>query len=126
MIGSFIICLALAMMVVSDALKSVPSSLIAVLFHLLGYNATIGPVKWACYVELMDAFGIGVASALIFIFACVIALVFPFMVEGIGLAGGFGVFLGLSIVCFIYLVIEMKETKGKTLPEICNMFYGGA
>ena len=72
----------------------------------------------------MDAFGIGVASALIFIFACVIALIFPFMVEGIGLAGGFGVFLGLSVVCFIYLVIEMKETKGKTLPEICNMFYG--
>lgn len=78
--GSTIIVIALAMMVTSDAVHSIPSSLIAVIFHLLGYNGTIGPVRWACYMELMDPFGIGVASALVFIFACVIALVFPFMV----------------------------------------------
>jgi hypothetical protein len=69
--------------------------------------------------ELMDPFGIGVASALIFIFACVIALVFPFMVLKLGLAGAFAIFLGLSVCCLLYLVFEMKETKGKNIIDVC-------
>lgn len=121
--GSTIIVIALAMMVTSDAVGSIPSSLIAVIFHLLGYNGTIGPVRWACYMELMDPFGIGVASALIFIFACVIAFVFPFMVLKLELSGAFAIFLGLSVFCWLYLFFEMKETKGKTIIEICQMFY---
>lgn len=89
---------------------------------MFGYNSTLGPVKWACYVELMDEFGVSVAASMIFIFAFIIALVFPFMVDGMGLAGAFSVFLGLSIYCLVYLTIEFKETKGKTKLEIYPMF----
>jgi len=47
---------------------------------MFGYNSTLGPIKFACYVELMDSFGVSVAASLIFVFAFVIALAFPFMV----------------------------------------------
>jgi len=47
---------------------------------MFGYNSTLGPIKFACYVELMDPFGVSVAASLIFVFAFVIALAFPFMV----------------------------------------------
>lgn len=59
---------------------------------------------------------------MLYFFQFVIALVFPFMITGLGLAGGFGVFLGLSLYCLIYLCVEMKETKGKTKAEICPMY----
>lgn len=30
----------------------------AIAISMFGYNSTYGPIKWACYVELMDDFGV--------------------------------------------------------------------
>lgn len=96
--------------------------IVCIIAFMFGYNFTLGPIKYACYLELMDSWGVSVAASLIFFFAFVIALAFPFMVEGLNLYGAFSVFLGLSVVCFIYLFVEYKETKGKTKYEIYPMF----
>lgn len=115
-------CIGLVGLVVGDVVDEIAIVIVGVAVFMFGYNATLGPIKWACYVELMDPFGVSVAAALIFVFAFLIGLLFPFMVQGIELSGSFGVFLGLSIYCLIYLTIEFKETKGLTQREIYSKF----
>ena len=83
-------------------------------FHLLGYNASLGPIRYAVWYELSDPFGVGVASAIVFILGCAIALGFPYMVLYLTVGGAFGIFLGFTLICLIYLSCSMKETKGKT------------
>lgn len=78
--GSFIMTMSLVALVIGDIVDEISLIITAIIFFMFGYNATLGPIKWACYVELMDAFGVSVAASLIFVFAFVIAIVFPFLV----------------------------------------------
>lgn len=93
-----------------------------IILFMFGYNSTLGPIKWACYVELMDNFGVSVAASLIFVFAFVISLVFPFMVSAMKLYGAFSVFCVLSALCFLYILIEFRETRGKTKYDIYPLY----
>lgn len=78
--GSFIMCAGLVGILLGDLTDSIGLIIAAIAVFMFGYNATLGPIKWACYVELMDPFGVSVAASLIFVFAFLIALVFPFLV----------------------------------------------
>lgn len=78
--GSIIMCMSLLALVIGDLDGSIGLVIVAIIFFMFGYNATLGPVKWACYVELMDPFGVSIAASLIFVFAFIIAIVFPFLV----------------------------------------------
>lgn len=78
--GSFIMCASLVGLVVGDIVDSVELIIGCIIMFMFGYNSTLGPIKFACWVELMDPFGVSVAASLIFVFAFIIALAFPFMV----------------------------------------------
>lgn len=114
--GSFIMTVSLAVIITGDLTDVTALVIVAIMVFLFGYNTTLGPIKWACYVELMDAFGVSVAASLIFLMAFVIGLVFPLLVEVMNLYGAFSIFLGLSVYCLFFMIKEMKETKGKTTP----------
>lgn len=120
--GSFIIIVALATLVGSAAANDSVGALVAIIFHMFGYNSTLGPVRYPYYADLLDSFGVAICSAFIFIFAFLIAFIFPFMVLALELFGAFAVFLGFSVACLVYLCIECKETKGKKYEEIYVMF----
>jgi len=78
--GSFIMTSSLVGLVLGDYTDQIGLVIGSIIVFMFGYNSTLGPIKWPCYVELMDSFGVSVAAALIFVMAFVIALVFPFMV----------------------------------------------
>jgi len=121
--GSLMICCSIVGLVVGDRIEEVGLIIASIGFFMLGYNATLGPIKYACWVELMNYFWVSVAASLIFFFAFVIAVAFPFMVDSsLGLAGAFGIFLGLSVVCFFYLLFELKESKGMTKYELYPLY----
>lgn len=52
----------------------------------------------------------------------VVGLVFPYMKQGINLFGSFLVFGGFTIVCFIYYVVTIRETKGKDRYEVLKSY----
>lgn len=80
---------------------------------MFGYNSTLGPVKWPAWVELMNSTWSSAAASSIFVWAFIIGIGFPYMVEAIELWGAFLIFFGLSVLCFLYMLFELKETKGK-------------
>lgn len=53
--------------------------------------------------------------------AFIIGLVFPFLVDAIGISTTFFIFMGFSIVSFFYALYVIPETKGKTFSEIQNL-----
>lgn len=120
--GSFMIVCSIVGLIVGGEIDEVGLIITSIGFFMLGYNATLGPIKYACWVELMNHFGVSVAASLIFFWAFVIAIAFPFMVEGMELSGAFGVFLGLSVCCFLYLFFELKESKGMTKYELYPLY----
>ena len=79
-------------------------------------------MRYPYYADLLDSFGVSVCSAFIFIFAFIVGLVFPYMVLALKLAGAFGIFLGFSVLCFIYLVCYAVETKGRKQEEVYAAF----
>lgn len=78
--GSVIMVMSLIALIIGDLQEEIGLVIVSIVFFMFGYNATLGPVKWACYVELMDPFGVSIAASLIFVFAFVIAVAFPFLV----------------------------------------------
>lgn len=50
--------------------------------------------------------------------AFIIGLVFPLLVDAIGISITFFIFMGFSIVSFFYAYYVIPETKGKTFSEI--------
>lgn len=50
--------------------------------------------------------------------AFVIGLIFPILVDYIGISSTFFIFFGFSILSFIYTYFVIPETKGKSFAEI--------
>jgi SP family sugar porter-like MFS transporter len=51
--------------------------------------------------------------------ACfVLTYTFPLLNHGLGPAGTFGIYAGISVFGFIFIKAKVRETKGKTLEEI--------
>ncbi len=96
--------------------------LITVLVALSCYAFSLAPVVWVLLSELFPNRIRGAAMAI-----CVFALwsanwaltqLFPIMDSSLGIAGSFWIFGGICAASFIYLLIVLPETKGKTLEEI--------
>ncbi len=47
-----------------------------------------------------------------------ISYFFPIFKDNFGISSCFVIFLGVSIVGFVFVILVVKETKGKTLLEI--------
>lgn len=59
--------------------NSVSLIIIGFFLIILSYNTTIGPIYFACIVEVINNFGMSLGNYLVLFFTLVISLVFPFM-----------------------------------------------
>jgi len=96
--------------------------LITVLVALSCYAFSLAPVVWVLLSELFPNRIRGAAMA-ISVFALwtanwALTQLFPIMDSSLGIAGSFWIFGGICAASFIYLLIVLPETKGKTLEDI--------
>ncbi|KAJ5620212.1 hypothetical protein N7510_004196 [Penicillium lagena] len=94
---------------------------------IMAYNFSWGPLPWPCTSEIFPtrirepgvAFGVGAQ----WLFNFVWSFSTPYIMAGIGW-GTFLLFGGLDVLIFLFTIFCLKETVGKSLEEINEMFDG--
>ena len=122
-IGSIIMAISLAT-VYASFIFALPSivTFIAILLFIASFACSMGPLTWVVISELFPNAIRSKAMSLSIVFlwiACfLVALLFPLLIDGVGIANTFLVFTFFAIVGVLFIVKFIKETKGKELEEI--------
>lgn len=85
-------------------------------------QGAIAPVLWVSLSEIfplrLRGFGMGISVFFLWITNFVIGLLFPVMLDKIGLSSTFLIFAGIGCVSIFLMAKFLPETKGRTLEEI--------
>lgn len=68
--------------------------------------------------EKLKSFGVSALMTILWMFCLIVLKFFPFVMEAIGIHGAAFIFAGICIVCAVFMLICMPETKGKSYDEI--------
>lgn len=96
--------------------------LVAVLAYVGAFAASLGPVVWVVISEIFPTKIRGRAmsiAALILWAACyILSQTFPILINELGSTCTFGIYAGISILCVLFVMKVLPETKGMSLEEI--------
>ncbi|MGW0820758.1 sugar porter family MFS transporter [Streptomyces sp. NPDC002845] len=85
-------------------------------------QGAISPVTWLMLSEIfpmrMRAFGMGIAAVVLWLTNFVIGLVFPSLVDGVGVSNTFFIFAVLGVFAITFVKLYVPETKGRTLETL--------
>lgn len=85
-------------------------------------QGAISPVTWLMLSEIfpmrMRGFGMGVAAVVLWLTNFVIGLVFPSLVDGIGISNTFFLFVVAGVLSLTFVKLYVPETKGRTLESL--------
>jgi sugar porter (SP) family MFS transporter len=88
------------------------------------YAMSLAPIVWVILSEIFPNRIRGAAMALatfaLWVACFVLTYTFPLLNKSMGAAGTFWVYSGICLLGFIFIVIKLPETKGKSLEEIEN------
>ncbi|MFA6580290.1 MAG: sugar porter family MFS transporter, partial [Paludibacter sp.] len=116
--GSTIMALSLAT-VYASFIFTLPSivTLLAILMFIAAFACSMGPLTWVVISELFPNSIRGKAMSISIVFlwiACFfVALLFPLLIDNVGIANTFLVFTFFSIIGVFFILKFIKETKGK-------------
>lgn len=86
------------------------------------YAMSLAPIVWVILSEIFPNRIRGAAMALatftLWIACFILTYTFPLLNKSFGAAGTFWVYAGICIIGFIFILIKLPETKGKSLEEI--------
>lgn len=116
------ICLAIiGMAFYMDAVKGY-LVLVAILAYIACFALSLGPLTFVVIAEIFPnrVRGRAMSICLFFLWASVyfVSQFFPMLLESIGSAYTFWIFMGTSILAFLFAWKIVPETKGKSLEEI--------
>lgn len=96
--------------------------LIAILAYIACFALSLGPLTFVVIAEIFPnrARGRAMAICLFFLWTAVycVSQFFPMLLESIGSAFTFWIFMAMSVIAFVFVWKIVPETKGKTLEEI--------
>lgn len=99
-----------------------PWVLVFILTYIASFAASLGPIPWVMISEIFPTKTRGVAMSLavlvLWIAVYVVTQFFPILLESIGGAFTFWIFMVNTIILFVFVLKVVPETKGKTLEEI--------
>ncbi|XP_068235107.1 facilitated trehalose transporter Tret1-like [Palaemon carinicauda] len=105
-----------------DVSRFVWLPLAALVVHMIGYAAGVGPCSWTAAVEVLPgpvrSIGTGIYSTSYAITAFIISKTYPNIRDAIGLHGVFWLFSGGCVGYIIMAIFFLPETKGKSLQDI--------
>ncbi|MGW0945749.1 sugar porter family MFS transporter [Streptomyces sp. NPDC002623] len=85
-------------------------------------QGAISPVTWLMLSEIfpmrMRGFGMGMAAVVLWLTNFVIGLVFPSLVDGIGVSNTFFLFVVAGLFSLTFVKLYVPETKGRTLESL--------
>jgi MFS family permease len=102
--------------------------LLLVLVALALYALTLAPVTWVLLSEIFPnrirGAAMSVSTFSLWSACFVLTYTFPLLNRGLGSAGTFGIYAGISVLGFLFIKSRVRETKGKTLERIEREFVG--
>ncbi|WP_217568887.1 sugar porter family MFS transporter [Streptomyces sp. GbtcB7] len=85
-------------------------------------QGAISPVTWLMLSEIfptrMRGFGMGVAAVVLWLTNFAIGLVFPSLVDGIGISNTFFLFVAAGVLSLTFVKRYVPETRGRTLETL--------
>ena len=96
--------------------------LVLVLTAIAIYAMSLAPIVWVILSEIFPNRIRGAAMALatfaLWVACFVLTYTFPLLNKSLGAAGTFWVYSGICLLGFIFIILKLPETKGKSLEEI--------
>ena len=96
--------------------------LIGVLGFVASFAMSIGPVMWVLFSELFPNWIRGLAISFVGLINSAVSfsvqLVFPWEIANLGTAGTFFIYGIFGAIGFVFVMIILPETKGKSLEEL--------
>jgi sugar porter (SP) family MFS transporter len=96
--------------------------LILVLTAIAIYAMSLAPIVWVILSEIFPNRIRGAAMALatfaLWIACFILTYTFPLLNASLGASGTFWVYAGVCLISFVFILIKLPETKGKSLEEI--------
>lgn len=100
--------------------------LILTVIYLAFFQCLIGPVNWLVISEIfplrLRGLSMGIVVMVLWLSNFIVALLFPILLEAIGMSNTFFTFAVMSILSFIFVYKVVPETKGHTLEELEQFF----
>ena len=95
---------------------------ISILGFIAFFAASFAPVMWVVTSEIypnkIRGLAMSVSTAISWVCTLLVVQFFPIMLGGMGGAFTFGFFLVFSVLAFLFTLIRIPETKGKSLEQI--------
>lgn len=92
------------------------------------YAMTLAPVTWVLISEIFPNKIRGAATSVaviaLWISYAILTFTFPIMAKNMGTYTPFYIYAGVCVIGFLFVKIKVKETKGKSLEEMDNVFTG--
>jgi SP family arabinose:H+ symporter-like MFS transporter len=102
--------------------------LLLVLIALALYALSLAPVTWVLLSEIFPnrirGAAMSVSTFSLWSACFILTYTFPLLNKGLGPAGTFWIYAGISVVGFVFIRSRVRETKGKTLEQIEHEFVG--
>lgn len=100
--------------------------LVLLMVYIACFAFSLGPVTWIIINEIFPTEvrvqAVSVCTLALWIAVWLVGQFFPWMLEKAGAAVTFWIFCGFSVLNFVFSWKVVKETKGKTLEEMENLF----
>jgi sugar porter (SP) family MFS transporter len=104
-------------------------TLVALVVYIASFAFSMGPIVWTMINEIyprsVRGRAVSVATAANWFSAWLVSQFFLSLVDAIGESATFWLFAGLCVVCLVWIVKKVPETKGRTLEEIEDMWGKG-
>jgi len=86
------------------------------------YAMSLAPITWVILSEIFPNRVRGAAMALatfaLWVACFILTYTFPLLNKSLGAAGTFWVYAGICLMGFLFILVKLPETKGKSLEEI--------
>lgn len=100
--------------------------LISVLVYVASFGCTLGAVTWVYLSEIFPnrirALAMSLSTFVLWVADFAISYSFPVMTAHLSTSITLGIYAGFCVIAFIYMIINIPETKGKSLEEIETLF----
>lgn len=122
--GDTLCIITLALLTIFGYLSLDNVSKYIILVYMFSFGVSLGPIVWLYMAEILPEKGVSLAALANWVGCGIIGLCFPVVKNAIKIEGTFLIFLGCCVAAWVYMLICVKETKGKTNEEIEEMFGG--
>eukprot|EP01095_Lingulamoeba_sp_RSL-Kostka_P012870 TRINITY_DN5196_c0_g1_i1.p1 TRINITY_DN5196_c0_g1~~TRINITY_DN5196_c0_g1_i1.p1 ORF type:complete len:518 (-),score=164.85 TRINITY_DN5196_c0_g1_i1:25-1578(-) len=129
-IGISVMCVALTLLTIASIIQDPENeggvvswiTIIAMFCYVSGYQLGFGPISWLIISEIFPlkirSRALSIAVICNFTSNFIVSVSFLSLIELIGSAGSYFLYLIISIVALAFVIFFVPETKGKSLEEI--------